>query len=97
MTSLSAHAKLLYFITIFCYSVISGGGSLLKILKCAEPTTGCLPLFWFRAESAGRILRSLPAFAKLTVLDKTADWYKVDFHGQQGWVSAHYVRPEGDC
>ena len=39
----------------------------------------------------------LPEGVTLTALERTADWFKVDYYGTQGWVSARYVRPEGDC
>ncbi|MCY4464465.1 MAG: SH3 domain-containing protein [Chloroflexi bacterium] len=39
----------------------------------------------------------LPSNVTLTALERTADWFKVDYHGTQGWISADYVTPVGDC
>ena len=39
----------------------------------------------------------LPRDATLTALERTSDWFKVDYYGLQGWVSADYVEPEGNC
>ena len=39
----------------------------------------------------------LPRDATLTALERTSDWFKVDYYGLQGWVSADYVTTRGDC
>ena len=39
----------------------------------------------------------LPSTVTLTALERTPDWFKVDYHGTQGWVSAHHVTPHGTC
>ncbi len=39
----------------------------------------------------------LPAKVTLTALERTTDWFKVDWYGVKGWISAHYVTPRGDC
>ena len=39
----------------------------------------------------------LPYDVTLTALERTSDWFKVDYHGTQGWISAHYVEPKGNC
>ena len=39
----------------------------------------------------------LPYDVTLTALERTAEWYRVDYHGTQGWISARYVTPLGDC
>ncbi len=39
----------------------------------------------------------LPDGVTLTALERTADWFKVDYYGTLGWVSAHYVTPQGAC
>jgi len=33
----------------------------------------------------------------LTAVARTADWFKVDFHGVKGWISAAFVEPIGTC
>lgn len=42
-------------------------------------------------------LTVLPVSVTLTVLDRTDDWYQVDWYGRPGWISADYARPHGDC
>jgi len=39
----------------------------------------------------------LPSMVTLTALERTADWFKVDYHGTRGWVSARHVSPQGSC
>ena len=39
----------------------------------------------------------LPAFIWLTALDYREGWFKVDYHGQLGWINADYVEARGDC
>ncbi len=51
----------------------------------------------FRAAPNGNIMSILPAFIWLTALDYREGWFKVDYHGQQGWINADYVEARGDC
>ncbi len=51
----------------------------------------------FRAAPGGEIIGAIPYNAKLTALEWTAGWFKVDYHGARGWIAAEYVEPEGDC
>jgi len=30
-------------------------------------------------------------------LGRTANWFKIDYHGMAGWVTAHYAIVDGDC
>ena len=39
----------------------------------------------------------LPRGVTLTALERTADWFRVDYHGTRGWVSAEWVTPHGVC
>ena len=39
----------------------------------------------------------LPQGVRLTALERTAEWFKVDYHGNQGWISASFVRTHGAC
>ena len=39
----------------------------------------------------------LPEGVTLTVLERTADWFKVDYHDTQGWISARHVTTHGNC
>lgn len=50
-----------------------------------------------RDAPGGKILDMMPYNITLTALERQAGWYKVDFLGQFGWVSADYVAPEGAC
>ena len=50
-----------------------------------------------REHPHGTVLAVLPAFVSLTALDRTPDWFKVDYHGKHGWISADFVTPRGDC
>ncbi len=47
--------------------------------------------------SGKKIGTGIPYKAMLTALARAADWFKVDFHGVQGWISARYVKPSGNC
>ena len=51
----------------------------------------------FRDAPAGEKIGALPSQVKLTALERTDSWFKVDYHGAQGWISAAYVEPEDDC
>ena len=39
----------------------------------------------------------LPGSVRLTALERTAGWFKVDYYATQGWVSAYYVIARGNC
>ncbi len=51
----------------------------------------------FRDAPAGENIGALPSQVKLTALERTDGWFKVDYHGERGWISAAHVEPEGDC
>ena len=52
----------------------------------------------FRETPGGALIGTgIPYNATLTALERTADWFKVDYHGVQGWISAQYVEKIGDC
>ncbi len=51
----------------------------------------------FRDAPDGEKIGALRSQIKLTALERTDGWFKVDYHGEQGWISAAYVEPEGDC
>ena len=51
----------------------------------------------FRAAPGGESIGGLPYDATLTALERTSGWFKVDYHGAQGWISADYVEPQGTC
>ena len=51
----------------------------------------------FRAAPAGEIMEVLSKDFKLTAEERTDAWFKVDFWGKKGWISADYVVTEGAC
>ncbi len=51
----------------------------------------------FRDAPDGEKIGALRSQIKLTALERVDGWFKVDYHGEQGWISAAYVEPEGDC
>ena len=51
----------------------------------------------FRDAPDGEKIGALRSQIKLTALERTDGWFKVDYHGEQGWIAAAYVEPEGDC
>ena len=51
----------------------------------------------FRAAPNGEIIGGVPHSSLLTALERTAGWFKVDYHGDRGWISAEYVEPKGTC
>ena len=79
---------------------------------CARALHGCMVrtnnIVNFRDAPNGSLLRfvdiwgiyndgMLPYDVTLTALERTQDWFKVDYHGTQGWISAHYVEAIGAC
>ena len=64
------------------------------LANCMVTTTHILN---FRAAPGGAIIDLVPAFVTLTALERTAGWFKVDYHGTVGWISADYVTPVGNC
>ena len=51
----------------------------------------------FRDAPDGDKIGALRSQIKLTAVERTDGWFKVDYHGTKGWISAAYVSPEGDC
>ena len=39
----------------------------------------------------------LPSDVTLTALQRTPNWFMVDYHGTRGWIHADYVSPRGVC
>ena len=63
--------------------------------NCMVRTTAVLN---FRDGPSGNLIQPLiPHNVTLTALERTAGWFKVDYHGARGWISAAYVEPTGDC
>ncbi len=61
---------------------------------CMVTTSHVLNL---RLSPGGRIIGVVPADATLTALARTDSWFKVDFIGVTGWISADYASPAGSC
>lgn len=51
----------------------------------------------FRETPGGAVMEVLPRLATLTAVERTDNWFKVDWYGTKGWVSAYHVVPRGDC
>ena len=51
----------------------------------------------FRDAPAGEKIGAVPHDATLTALRRTPGWFKVDYHGERGWIAAMYVEPIGTC
>ena len=51
----------------------------------------------FRAAPGGMITGTLPKSATLITLERRAGWFKVDYYGRKGWISARHVAPQGNC
>ena len=50
-----------------------------------------------RDAPAGKVIGGVPYNVTLTALARTVGWFKVDYHGAQGWIAAMYVEPHGAC
>ena len=62
--------------------------------NCRVSTTEVLN---FRAAPNGARIGEVPKSVTLSVLARQTGWYKVDWYGAQGWISADYATPYGDC
>ncbi len=52
----------------------------------------------FRDGPAGNVIEPLiPYGVRLTALERTDSWFKVDYHGARGWISAGHVELIGAC
>ena len=51
----------------------------------------------FRDAPGGEIVDILPFNIKLTALERSAGYFKVDYHGARGWISENLVEPIGTC
>ena len=49
----------------------------------------------FRAQPGGRVLGRYGG--RSVAVARTPNWFKVQYLGREGWISAHYVTTEGDC
>ena len=51
----------------------------------------------FRSGPGGEVIGIVPYDVTLTALERTSGWFKVDYHGARGWISAGHVEPIGNC
>ena len=51
----------------------------------------------FRSGPDGEAIGIVPYNVTLTALERTSGWFKVDYHGARGWISAGHVEPIGNC
>ena len=52
----------------------------------------------FRSSPGGTLLGTLISDnVKLTAVEWTTTWFKVDYMGEFGWISADYVITNGEC
>jgi hypothetical protein len=65
-----------------------------SLSSCMVTTTAMLNL---RAAPAGAKIGEVAYDVTLTALRRTVGWFLVDNLGQQGWIAAMYVQPQGDC
>ena len=62
--------------------------------SCMVTTTAALN---FRDMPNGFRIGGIPQSVTLTVLDRASGWFKVDWYGAQGWISADYVIANENC
>ena len=72
----------------------SAGPQTSSLQNCMVTTTHFLN---FRDGPGGNVIGAVPYNATLTALERTDSWFKVDYHGAQGWISADYVTTSGAC
>ena len=51
----------------------------------------------FRETPGGERIGSVPQGATLPARARTPGWFRVEYNGATGWISADYVTTEGDC
>ncbi|MDE2749638.1 MAG: SH3 domain-containing protein [Chloroflexota bacterium] len=51
----------------------------------------------FRDGPNGVRIGLVPGGSTLQIKDRAPGWFKVEYRGESGWISADYVRAEGDC
>ena len=79
----------------------AGSGQAQSASSASRALSGCMVTLTeklnFRETPGGEIMEVLSKDFKLTAEERTDDWFKVDFWGEKGWVSADYVVTEGAC
>ena len=81
--------------TLVLVAVITELDTLLNLTSCEVTTTQTLRL---RDEVGSSIVHGLvPYNVNLSASARTSNWFRVEFLGQEGWISASYVRTDGIC
>ena len=81
--------------TIVLVSTITEQDTLLELSSCRVTATQTLRL---RDEvGSTAVLGLVPYNVTLAASARTSNWFKVDFLGTEGWISASYVRTAGIC
>ena len=62
--------------------------------NCLVTTTDILNV---RNSPAGNIEGLIHYDATVTAIARTAKWFKIQYSGREGWISADYVSLQGDC
>ncbi len=78
---------------------LKGASSVIVITKPCDPYTaktiningGSYVNFRAYPSLSGKILSQIPVGSELTVTEKGIDWAKVEFNGQAGYVSLHFL------
>ena len=70
------------------------GASSQDLSACTLTTTHALN---FRDGPGGIRIGLVAKNTTVTALDRTADWFQVEYRGRSGWISADYVTMQGDC
>jgi hypothetical protein len=71
-------------------------GPTISLANCMVTTRNILNLR--TGPGAGsEIIRMIPYDVTLTALERTGEWFYVDYLGERGWISAAYVTPLEDC
>ena len=65
-----------------------------EIGECLVTTTHKLN---FREAPGGDRIGSVPERASMPASARTPAWFKVDYRGRSGWISADYVKTDGEC
>ena len=65
-----------------------------ELLGCGVTTSYVLN---FRDGPGGNHVGRVPENATLVAIARTPGWFKVDFEGALGWISADYVVQQGNC
>lgn len=65
-----------------------------SVSDCTVTTTHTLN---FRKQPGGTRFGTVPESSTVTATSRTPGWFKVEYRGESGWISADYVVAEGEC